>query len=268
MVDAYAEVLVDLADEQQALDDVVAAVAADDWEVPTPAEGWAVRDQIWHLTYFDGQALRSATDPDGFTAGLAELMADPVGWEAQIVAEGRRPSAGDLLAAWRDGRSALQRGLLDLDPKARLPWYGPPMSAMSFATARLMETWAHGQDVVDGLAAADRPSERAPTDRLRHVAHLGVRTRGFSYAVHGREAPDGDVRVELTAPSGVAWSWGDPSSDDRVSGSAVDFCLVVTQRRHIADTDLVITGPLATEWMEIAQCFAGGPGTGRPRSSS
>ena len=108
-------------------------------------------------------------------------------------------------------------------------------------------------------------SAPAPTDRLRHVAHLGVRTRGFSYAVRGREAPEGDVRVELTAPSGAAWTWGDRRRTTASPAPPLDFCLVVTQRRHVADTDLVITGPLATEWMEIAQCFAGGPGTGRPR---
>lgn len=267
MVDPYAELLADLIDEQQALDDVVAPCAAGAWELPTPAEGWAVRDQIWHLTYFDGQARRAAVDPDGFTAGLADVMSDPVGWEADIVAEGRRPSAGDLLATWRDGRDAVRAAFVDLDPKARLPWYGPPMSAMSFVTARLMETWAHGQDVVDGLAAASLPATRVPTERLHHVAHLGVRTREFSYAVRGREVPEGDVRVELRSPSGEQWTWGDTTSADRLTGSALDFCLLVTQRRHIADVDLTVAGPLAAEWMSIAQCFAGGPGAGRPPAS-
>ena len=206
MVDAYAELLVDLTDEQQALDDVVAAIATDDWEVPTPAEGWAVRDQIWHLTYFDGQALRSATDPDGFTAGLADLMADPVGWEAQIVAEGRRPSAGDLLAAWRNGRSALHRALVDLDPKARMPWYGPPMSAMSFATARLMETWAHGQDVVDGLAAADRPSSRADRSAAAHRSSRCADSEGSRTPCTGGRLPRarfGSNSPHHRAPRGV-----------------------------------------------------------------
>ncbi len=142
----------------------------------------------------------------------------------------------------------------------RLEWYGPPMSATSSATARLMETWAHGQDVVDAVGAADRwPA----TDRLRHIAHLGVRTRSFSYAVRGAEPPDADVRVELAAPSGDTWSWGDPAAADRIAGPAVDFCLLVTQRRHRDDLALEVVGPSAEEWVTIAQAFAGGVGSGR-----
>jgi uncharacterized protein (TIGR03084 family) len=132
------------------------------------------------------------------------------------------------------------------------------MSARSFATARIMETWAHGQDVLDALGRT-----RRPTDRLRHVAHLGVSTRGWSYAIRGRPIPEVDVRVELAAPSGGTWSWGEPDSVDRVSGPAEDFCLVVTQRRHVDDTTLQVEGATATEWMAIAQAFAGPPMDGR-----
>jgi uncharacterized protein (TIGR03084 family) len=122
-----------------------------------------------------------------------------------------------------------------------------------------MEYWAHGQDVVDGLGAI-----REPTDRLRHICHLGVRTRGFSYVNRGLAVPDGGVRVELTAPDGSSWTYGE--GEDRVTGSALDFCLLVTQRRHREDTGLVATGPLAEEWLDIAQCFAGPPGTGRAKA--
>ena len=132
----------------------------------------------------------------------------------------------ELLERWRAGRATLLDELRRTDPKARVPWYGPPMSAVSFTTARLMETWAHGQDVVDALGAS-----RAASDRLRHVAHIGVRARPFSYVTNGREVPDGDVRVELRAPSGEVWTWNE-SATDCVTGEALDFCLVVTQRRH------------------------------------
>lgn len=266
MAEPYAELLSDLADEQHALDAVVSPLPADAWDAPTPADGWAVRDQVWHLCYFDGQATVAAIDPDGFTAGRAAAMADPVAWEAEMVARGREVAPPDLLDRWRAGRAELLRALAGLEQGRRLPWYGPPMSAMSFATARLMETWAHGQDVVDGLATAGHRPELPATDRLRHIGHLGVRTRGFSYAVRAREAPTDEVRVELTAPSGDEWTWGDASASDRVRGPAVDFCLVVTQRRNVVDTALDVTGQAATEWMAIAQCFAGGPGAGRPPS--
>ena len=135
---------------------------------------------------------------------------------------------------------------------ARIEWYGPSMSKRSFLTARLMEAWAHGQDVVDAVDGA-RPS----TDRLRHVAQLGVITRGWSYKNRGLEVPTGDVRVDLDAPSGGVWTWGADDAADSITGPAEDFCLVVTQRRHVDETRLVLNGALAREWMELAQAFAG-----------
>jgi uncharacterized protein (TIGR03084 family) len=132
------------------------------------------------------------------------------------------------------------------------------MNALSFATARLMEYWAHGQDVADALGV-----RRQPTDRLRHICHLGVRTRGFSFANRGLPAPEGEVYVELAAPDGTTWTWGDPAAPDRVAGPAEDFALLVTQRRHRADVHLTVTGEAARAWLEVAQAFAGPPGPGR-----
>jgi uncharacterized protein (TIGR03084 family) len=163
-----------------------------------------------------------------------------------------------VLGWWRGARGAMLAALAGLDPRNRLPWYGPDMSALSFATARLMETWAHGQDVADVLGV-----RRPATDRLRHIAHIGVLARPFSYTNRGREVPARPVRVELTGPSGEVWTWGDPAAADLIRGSAEDFCLVVTRRRHPADTDLRAEGPLAAEWIAIAQAFAGPPGPGR-----
>ncbi|NNL77908.1 MAG: maleylpyruvate isomerase family mycothiol-dependent enzyme, partial [Desulfobacterales bacterium] len=136
--------------------------------------------------------------------------------------------------------------------------YGPPLSAMSFATARIMETWAHGQDVADALGI-----ERVPTDRLRHIAHLGVATFGWSFTNRQMKVPDSPVKVEITSPSGELWTWGPEEANDIVTGSAEDFCLVVVQRRNLADTQLVIKGATARQWMSIAQTFAGQPGIGR-----
>jgi uncharacterized protein (TIGR03084 family) len=139
-----------------------------------------------------------------------------------------------------------------------VPWFGMHMSAASSLTARLMETWAHGQDIADALG-----TRREPTNRLRHVAHLGVAARPFSFANRGRPLPAQPVRVELLSPGRDMWLWGPPEAADRVTGSALDFCLAVTQRRHLDDTSLLISGPVATEWMSIAQAFAGPPGPGR-----
>jgi len=236
----------------------VAPLDAAAWDVDTPAVGWAVRDQIHHLGWFDRNAVLAIEAPDEFTESMSEMVGDFGAFESKLSEEARAMSASELLDWWRAGRERILRVARHADPSLRVPWYGPPMALPSFVTARLMETWAHGQDVVDAVGAT-----RAPTTRLRHIAHIGVRTRGFAYTIRNRSLPDGDVRVDLDAPDGSIWSWGTEAAVDRVHGPALDFCLVVTQRRHIADTSLVADGPLATEWMSIAQAFAGGPGEGR-----
>lgn len=228
------------------------------WGRPTPAVGWSVRDQISHLAYFDDVAIRSATDPDGFADDLARMLADG-GVDPDRIAARFRTTPGPELLAWFDSaRSRLITVFGALDPAVRVPWFGPAMSAASSLTARIMETWAHGQDVADALGV-----RRPPTARLRHVAHIGVGARRFSYAAHGRIAPDAPIRVDLAAPDGERWTWGPPDAPDRITGPALDFCLLVTQRRHRADTELAVTGRYADEWLSIAQAFAGPPGPGR-----
>ena len=240
----------DLAAEHADLD---ALTTGADLGLQTPAEGWTVGDTIAHLWFFDREATTALVDPEAFAAILKEAVENPDGYMARTLGEGR-VLGDELPSVWRQTRADLLAALRAADPSSKVPWFGPPMSPASFATARLMEYWAHGQDVADAVGAT-----RAPTDRLRHICHLGVRTRGFSYAVRGKAAPDADVFVSLTGPSGDAWTWGDPTSSDRVEGTALGFCLVVTQRRHVNDTGLTVTGPAASEWMSIAQAFAGGP---------
>jgi uncharacterized protein (TIGR03084 family) len=219
------------------------------WATPTPSAGWSVADQIGHLTYFDRAAGLAVTDPAAF-ATVRDAVVDEV---TRASARVRTLSPAELLAEWRAGHATLLRALEPIDPKTRVEWYGPAMSARSFVTARLMETWAHGLDVAEALR---RPYPA--TDRLRHVAHLGVVTRGWSFAARGLEPPPGEVRVELDPPGGgPPWTWGDAGAEDRVAGSALEFCQVVTQRRLLADTGLRVDGPLATSWMAVAQAFAG-----------
>ena len=172
--------------------------------------------------------------------------------------DGGRVAPEDLLARWRTGRSALSAALRELPDGQKMPWFGPPMSAASMGTARFMETWAHSLDVHEALGA-----EPEGTDRIRHVAHLGVRTRNFAFATRGLDAPAEEFRVELVAPSGQVWLWGPEDAAQRVGGPAYDFCLLVTQRVHRDDTDLVATGADAETWLAIAQAFAGPPGDGR-----
>jgi uncharacterized protein (TIGR03084 family) len=257
----FEQVLADLDAEQHELDSLVVGLEDDGWDADTPAEGWAVRDQVSHLAFFDGRAHLALTDPDAFTAEVEAMLADPRGADALMdehLADGRGLAPAELLEWWRSERGRLLAALAVTDPKARIPWYGPPMSAVSFATARLMETWAHGQDIADTMGVT-----RLPTARLRHVAHIGVRALPFSYTVRGLPVPSEPVYVELRSPDREMWTWGPVEADDHVRGTALDFCLVVTQRRHRDDVHLEIVGPVATEWMSIAQAFAGGPGPGR-----
>ncbi len=255
------DVLADLLAEQDALDAIVADLTDEQWRLDTPSPGWTVADQIGHLTYFDGTAALAITDPGAFTDAMAALLASDDG-DALTLAVARNATPSELLTAWRTNRADLAAAAATLSDGDRVPWYGPSMSAKSFLTARLMEAWAHGQDIVDALGA-DRP----PTDRLRHIANLGFITRGWTYANRGLEAPAVAVRVDLAGPGGERWTFGpepDPASaaEESIVGPAVDFCLVTTQRRHVDDTALVVTGAAARDWMEKAQLFAGPPTDG------
>lgn len=243
------ELLADLDAESRVLDDLVAPLA--DWAVPTPAPGWTIANQISHLRWTDRQATLAARDPDAFTGALRRATAD-------VVDEGAREPI--TLEQWRAGRAELAEALAAAPPGVKLPWFGPPMSPASMATARLMETWAHGQDVADALGVT-----REPTHRLRHVAHLAVRTFGWSFLAHGLPAPQVPVRVELTAPDGGRWTWGPEDAADRITGPALDFCLLATQRRHPDDLAVTVVGQAATAWVPVAQAFAGPPGAGRER---
>ena len=258
MSDQLSEIVEDLAAEHAALEAVLVSMSEAEWNTPSHAPGWLARDQVAHLAFFDEAAARAISDPPAFIEEAKAAMNPAVNQEARYLQRGREMTESGLLDWWRTASRDLIASARTVDPKARLPWYGPPMSGVSFITARLMETWSHGLDVVDVVRA-----ERPDTDRLRHVAFIGVRTRPFSYANRGMQMPETPVRVQLTSPSGASWVFGEESATDYISGSATDFCRVVTQRRHLTDTSLVVSGPAAKEWMSIAQAFAGEAGSGR-----
>lgn len=261
MTDVLRTVLADLAAEGDRLDALVADLDAAGWRTPTPAAGWDVATQVAHLAWTDEVATLAARarTPEGKAAWDDVVLAaigDPDGFvDASALALSRDP---ELLESWRQGRKDLAVALSEVPRGEKLPWFGPPMSPTSMATARFMETWAHSLDVHEALGV--EPEE---SPRIRHVAHLGVRTRDFAFATHGLDVPTEEFRIDLVAPDGDIWSWGPEDAAQTVTGSAVDFCRLVTQRVHRADTDLVATGPDADRWLDIAQAFAGPPGEGR-----
>jgi uncharacterized protein (TIGR03084 family) len=256
-----AELLDDLRAETASLETLLDRLRPSDWELPTPAVGWAVRDQVSHLAWFDDAASTAATDPAAFQAMLADMLDTGTSVD-DLAVRARGMSPAELRAWFGTARARLIGTLAPIEPRRRLPWYGTEMSAASFITARLMETWAHGQDVADAAGVT-----REPTDRLRHVARIGFMALPYSFAVRGLPVPDRPVRAELTMPGGGEWTAGPQDAADVVRGPMLDFCLAVTQRIHVADTALRITGETARAWMRIAQAFAGPPGEGRgPRS--
>lgn len=270
MVDPVVELkalVTDLRDESAEIDALVSGLSADGWATQTPATGWTVAHQVAHLAWTDNRALLAVKLPDAFQAELAEAAAttplDEMDKLVDAAADaGAQAPPDELLADWRRGRDELADSLEQVPDGTKLPWYGPPMSAASMATARIMETWAHGYDIADALGV-----RREPTGRLRHVAHIALRTRDFSFLTRRRRPPAEPFRVELTGPSGEVWSWGPAEAAQRVTGPALDFCMLATQRVNRADTALAATGADADEWLDIAQAFAGPPGDGRPAGS-
>lgn len=240
--------------EAQVLDDLVQGLDDAGWRRPTPAPRWTIAHQIAHLLWTDEVALLAVTDPAAFEEAIAQAAKNPLGHVDEQADELAQLEADELLERWRTARSALGSALDAADPGVKLPWFGPPMAPRSMATARLMETWAHGQDVADALDA-----RREPTARLRDIAHLGVRTRDFAYRINGLESPANEFRIELQAPdSADVWEWGPPDAAGMVRGTAEDFCLLVTQRREPEQTALEFTGE-AAHWATFAQAFAGAP---------
>ncbi len=259
-VPTVTDVLADLVAEQDALDEAMSGLDDAAWDRPTASPGWTIGDQVAHLAFFDDTAALAIADPEAFTAHAAELFAsftDAAAVDEATLGRFRRMTTAELRDAWRSYRAVLAETASALTDDDRVIWYGPSMGSKSFLTARLMECWAHGQDIVDAAGLT-----RSPTDRLQHIARLGFNTRGWTYLNRKLEIPDQPVSMTLEAPSGAEWTYGDASAEQSVVGSAEDFCLVVTQRRHVDDTRLSVTGASAREWLLMAQAFAGPPSDG------
>ncbi len=237
----------DLRAEGEALHQFLETLQDHHWEMQTPFKDRTVNWVVQHLHDADRWTVHSVTDPDGFRAWMKDrsLIKDPE------VLQGT-----ELLQRWRSYFQDLCNALDAADPDIRAPWFGPDMGIRMMATARQMETWAHGQDIYDLLRVA-----RTNTDRIQNICHIGVRTFGWTFVNRKLDVPKPIPYVRLESPSGAIWEWNEPSQNNYIKGAAVEFAHVVTQGRNIEEAELEVLGPSATAWMDIAQCFAGPPET-------
>ena len=256
---AMDEICADLTAEGDAVDSLVADLEPAQWELPTPAPGWTIAHQIAHITSTARMAALATADPD--TGRQAVTLSPGADFNAGVeaaLAEFLTGEPAQRLARWRAERAALATALLEAPPGRKVPWIVTDISLASMASVGIMELFGHGQDIADALGV-----RREQTDRIRHLARFGVRMRDFAYLSHGLTPPGGEFRVELTAPSGDQWAYGPEDAAETVTGPAVDFCLLVTRRRHRDDLSLTASGPEADHWLDIAQAYAGPPGPGR-----
>ncbi len=258
MTNVFETLWTDTADESAALFDVLGHLDESEWTIPTGCLPWTVGDQISHLAWNDDATVRALTEPDAFVATRPTTPEDIQAMVDAVIVDHHAMDGGALLDWFRSARGAMLEAFRDSEPKARMPWYGPDMSVTSKLTARFMETWAHGWDVIDAL---HRPY--TPTDRLRHVVFLGLQALPNAFTTHGRPVPAEAVRVDVVLPAGTHLVIGPPDAPNVVEGSGFELALVVTQRRHVDDTSLRATGAVADEWLRIAQAFAGPPGSKR-----
>lgn len=241
----------DLREEGVALYALLETLDERDWRRATPFKSWTVHEVIAHLHFFDRLAVVSLREPEEFLRQVEALRGAPPATDRATFA---REHPSDLLRLWRDQYMEMCELFEKADPTLRLKWFGPDMGVRMFATARQMETWAHGQDIYDVKRV-----KRTNTDRIKNITVIGVKTFGWSFVNRGLDVPGDVPYVRLTAPSGATWEWNEPKQHNRVEGLATEFCHVVTQGRNVADTELRVVGETANRWMAIAQCFAGGP---------
>lgn len=247
----------DFRDESRALHQLLAAQPESFFSRESLFKGWSANDVLQHLAYWNDMAGRQLTDVEGLVAVLGVIRKHPRGLRGHESDHFAGLTGTALLEHWRKGFEAVAELFSQADPKQRLKWSGPDMSARSSMTARLMETWAHGQALYDLLGVV-----RQDQDRLQNIVVLGINTYGWTFRNRGLEPPMPMPWVNLQAPSGARWTFGDPGSIElsgRIEGPATAFCQVVTQTRHFTDVDLRIEGAHATAWMSQAQCFAGPP---------
>ena len=252
------DIVADLTAEGDDFNRMLDRIDASGWALATPAAGWTVQHQLAHLTATFRLAALSVSAPDRFTALTAKLSPDFDANVEHAMAEFVPLPPGDLKARWREAKGQAEGALAAVPGDRIVPWLVRPLPAAVLAAAGIMELFAHGQDIADALGV-----QRQHTDRIFHLVEFGVRAWDFGFLVRGLTPPEQGFRYEITAPSGELWTFGPDDAAQRVSGPAVDFCLLITRRRHRDDLAVTAEGADADQWLGIAQAYRGPAGPGR-----
>ncbi|MCP5083806.1 MAG: TIGR03084 family protein [Alphaproteobacteria bacterium] len=247
----------DFRQEAFALAAILEPLSAAQFASKTQFKNWTIEDVLGHLHIFNQAANLSLQSGGAFVEFYEPIRAALAGGRSMLETQydwlnglGGRA----LFDAWLDLSEQTADNFSNTDPKARLKWAGPDMSARSFITARQMETWAHGHEIYDVMGL-----QREDTDRVKNIDHMGVIAYGWTFINRKLDVPEPAPYVRLVAPSGAVWEWNEPQDGNRVGGSATEFAQVVTQVRNVADTALSTQGENAGRWLAFAQCFAGKP---------
>jgi len=243
-----------LAAQHDELDGMLHHATDADWENPTRCPGWTVADVVLHLAQTDELALASiegriaeaaASWIEGAGSGTVDDLA------GAFVAQQRGAPPQEVLARWQAGTAALRAAFATVDPSARLTWVAGQLSARTLATTRVSETWIHTGDVAEALGIA-----RTPGPQLEQIVRLAWRTLPYAFARDGKELA-GPVAVELTAPDGETWAFGDTeTARTTVRGPATEFCEVAARRLDPAESGLTATGPDAKEVLALVRTYA------------
>lgn len=260
------EILSDLVAEQQQLDQFLQTLRTRQWTIATPATGWDIQDIVSHLAYTE--ALAAEVLEEGQARLDAEEITDIDTWTQRGVAQGRGRRHQEIIEWWRFGRADVVEALSRMQATDRVPWIHGDMSARTFATTRLMETWAHGLDVKAAILGRMIPLEEPPnleedeepdpladTSRLRHIALLGQRTLPFAFQQAGEQFPEQGIRVEVMGPLYAAWRFGPEDTDQVIKGMAGDWCRVVVQRQDASETGLKAVGEHAEKALRLARAY-------------
>jgi uncharacterized protein (TIGR03084 family) len=253
------EILSDLVAEQQALDQFLQGIHERDWKRKTSARGWTIMDTVNHLAYSETFGARAIVEGQAFIDAAAITDIDE--WADRGVRQGKGKRYQEVIEWWRNGRASVVDALSRMTTDDRVAWLVNDVGAKTFATLRLMETWAHGLDIKDAMADKIRPVEEgeddplADTPRLRHVAWLAHRMLPYAFRQAGEAFPESGIRVELMGPRYARWVYGPPEAPDVIKGVASEWCRVAVHRLDVAYTGLKAIGDGAETALRIVRAY-------------